>query len=380
MRVWRALALLTALCSFLFSPCGAQAQQKAGQPSKAPAFSHPVERQKANENILMFLGGAVGGPWMQMAQEVAQTVADGDNLRVLPLAGEGSKPNLRDVLLLRGIDLGMVRLEVLNGVKATGEFGPSLERRITYIAPLQVDMIQLVARPEIGSLKDLIGKKVNIYPKGSVVTPVLKALGIEFEEVHGSFADSLEQMRAGTVFASACFCAVPIPAFRGLSPDLGFKLVELPYAETLDESYLPANMTNETYPNLIPKGSKVQTIGASVVLISYNWAPGTDRYKKIEKFVDAFFSKFDKLRQPARHPGWRDVNLSGTLRGWQRFPASQQWLDRQAAEAKAKAPPTGVDATQARAQAPVLAAPGDKAEQERLFREFIEWSRKRPKR
>ncbi|HWE15877.1 MAG TPA: TAXI family TRAP transporter solute-binding subunit [Hyphomicrobiaceae bacterium] len=376
MRVWRALALLMVLCPFLVGPWSAQAQQKAGQSAKVPAFSHPVERQKANENILMFLGGAVGGPWMQMAQEVAQTVADGDNLRVIPLAGEGSKPNLRDVLLLRGIDLGMTRLEVLNGVKATGEFGPNLERRITYIAPLQVDMIQLVARPEIGSLKDLIGKKVNIYPKGSVVTPILKALGIEFDEVNVSFLESSEQMRAGKIFASACFCAVPIPAFRSLSADLGFRLVELPYSETLDQSYVPASMTSETYPNLIPQGAKVQTIGASVVLISYNWPPGTDRYKKIEKFVDAFFSKFDRLRQPSRHPGWREVNIGGNVRGWQRFPAAQQWLDRQAAEAKAKAPAPGVDVT----QAPVRSAPSDKAEQERLFREFIEWSRNRPKR
>jgi uncharacterized protein len=326
----------------------------------------------------MFLGGAVGGPWMQMAQEVAQTVADGDNLRVIALAGEGSKPNLRDVLLLRGIDLGMIRLEVLNGVKATGEFGPNLERRITYIAPLQVDMIQLVARPEIGSLKDLIGKRVSIYPKGSVVPAVLKTLGVEIDEVNLSFADSFEQMRAAKVYATGFFGSVPAPAYRGLSADLGFKLVELPYSDTLDESYLPASMTDETYPNLIPKGSKVQTIGASVVLISYNWTPGTDRYKKIEKFVDAFFSKFDSLRQPARHPGWRDVNLSGTVRGWQRFPAAQAWLDRQAADVgiKAKAGVSGVDAMPARAQ-PV---PSDKAEQERLFREFIEWSRNRPKR
>jgi TRAP transporter TAXI family solute receptor len=375
MRVWRALMLLVALCAFL-SPCSAQTDKKG---VKTPSFSHAAERQKANENILMFLGGAVGGPWMQMAQEVANVVADGDNLRILPLAGEGSRANLRDVLLLRGIDLGMVRFEVLNGAKATGAFGPNLERRITYIAPLQVDMIQLVARAEIGSLKDLIGKKVNIYPKGSVVTPVLKALGIEFDEVNVSFAESFELMRAGKVFASACFCAVPIPAFRTLTADLGFRLVEIPYSETIDESYLPASMTNETYPNLIPPGARVQTIGASVVLISYNWPPGTERYKRIEKFVDAFFSNFDKLRQPSRHPAWRDVNISASLRGWQRFAAAQQWLDRQAAEAAAKrGPSTSIDLKQVRTQA-AKAAPHDPAEQERLFKEFLEWKRRQLK-
>jgi TRAP-type uncharacterized transport system substrate-binding protein len=170
------LACLAALC--VVGPCGLQAQQKPGQPAKAPAFSHPAERQKANENVLMLLGGAAGGPWIQMAQEVAQTVADGNNLRVIPLAGEGSKPNLRDVLLLRGVDLGFVRSEVLYDAKASDEFGPNLERRITYVAPLHVDMLQIVGRPEIASLKDLNGKKMNVYPKGSPVPALLKSIGV----------------------------------------------------------------------------------------------------------------------------------------------------------------------------------------------------------
>jgi TRAP-type uncharacterized transport system substrate-binding protein len=372
MRVRRAVTFLLALCTFAVGTCGAQAQQRASQSAKAPAFSHPAERQKANENILLLLGGVVGGPWMQMAQEAANTVADGDNLRVLPMAGEGSKPNLHDVLLLRGIDLGMVRLEVLNGAKASGEFGPNLERRIAYIAPLQVDTIQMVARPEVVTLHDLIGKKVNIYPKGSAVPGILKTLGVEFDEVNLSFAEAFEQMRAGKIFANSCFCAMPIPAFRTLSADLGFKLVEIPYATSLEETYLPANIDSDIYPNLLAKGEKAQTIGASVVLISYNWSPGTDRYKKIEKFVDAFFTKFDKLRQPPHHISWRAVNLSGTVRGWQRFPAAQQWLDRQAA-AQAKVP-AAIDPVEARAQA-AKAAPRNPAEQERLFKEFLEWSR-----
>jgi hypothetical protein len=90
---------------------------------------------------------------------------------------------------------------------------------------------------------------------------------------------------------------------------MGFKLLEVPYMAEFEESYLPASLSSETYPNLIPKDSKVPTIGASLLLVTYNWAPGTERYRRIEKFVNAFFSKFDKLRQPPRHPTWRDVNL-----------------------------------------------------------------------
>jgi hypothetical protein len=96
--------------------------------------------------------------------------------------------------------------------------------------------------------------------------------------------------------------------------------------------------------------------------------------------VQAFFASMDKLRQSPRHPVWKEVNIGASIRGWQRFPAAQQWLDHQAAEASAKAPSSpGLDLTQARAQA-AKAAPGNAGEQERLFKEFLEWSRTRAKR
>jgi TRAP-type uncharacterized transport system substrate-binding protein len=376
MRVRLVLAFLVALSPFTVSSSSAQTRNKELRP---PASSQSAEREKANENVLMLLGGTAGGggPWVQMAQDVATVLTDGDNLRVLPVAGGGAKVNIRDVLLLRGIDLGITRLEMLNDSKTSGEFGPHLDRRLTYIAALSVDMLQLLVRPEIKSLKDLHGKKVMVLPKESVIPRILKTLDVDVNPVFVSFPDAIEQMRTGQIYAAACTCSVPIPAYRAVSPDLNFKLLDIPYVEALEGSFLPASISSETYPNLMGKDAKVQTIGSNVALISYNWVPGSERYRKIEKFVDAFFSSFDKLRQPPRHPSWRDVNLSASLPGWQRFPAAQQWLDRQAAEAKAAQ--DGIDAQKARAQA-AKAAPGDAAEQERLYKEFIEWSSKRPKR
>jgi TRAP-type uncharacterized transport system substrate-binding protein len=372
--VWPVLTFLIALSPLAVS--AASAQTKKGAPSNAPSYSQEVEREKVNENLLMLLGGTLGGPWIQMAQEMSTVVDDGDSLRVLPIAGGGGKSNLRDVLLLRGVDVGITRLDVLNDARKSGEFGPNLERRIAYIAPLAVDMLQIIARPEINSLKDLHGKKVNILPKGSIASSILRAIGVEIEEVNGTIPDGIEQMRAGKIAANGCVCSVPIPAYRNVSPELGFKLLEVPYIEAIEESYLPASLSNDTYPNLIEKGAKVQTVGSHLLLVTYNWTPGTARYRKSEKFVNALFTKFDKLRQPPRHPSWREVNLSGTVRGWHRFPAAQQWIDRQAAESKAQV--SGIDVARARAQA-AKAAPHSAAEQERLFKEFLEWSRQRPK-
>ena len=169
MRISLVLAFLLALSPLAVSASSAQTQQKGPQVKKGPAFSHQAEREKVNENLVMVLGGTLGGPWIHMAQDIAIAVGDGDNLGCFPSPARGGKMNVRDILLARGLDLGITRLDVLNDVKASGEYGPKLDQRVAYIAALSVDMLQLLARPEINSLKDLHGKKVNILPKGSIV-------------------------------------------------------------------------------------------------------------------------------------------------------------------------------------------------------------------
>ena len=88
-----------------------------------------------------------------------------------------------DLVFLKGVDLGITTVQILNDLKASGEDGPNLDRFITYVAPLSVDTLQILARPGIDSIKDLKGKKVSFNSKGSGTarfTPlVFKALGID---------------------------------------------------------------------------------------------------------------------------------------------------------------------------------------------------------
>lgn len=371
MRFPLVLAFAMALCPVSLG--SAQAQSKP--------FSHAEERQRANENLLMLLGGPLGGPYIQLAQDIALATKDAD-VRVLPIAGDGAVKNVRDVLFVRGVDMGITSVQTLNALKASGELGPGLDRRIAYIAPLSVDMFHVLARPELNTAKDLQGKRVSFNLKGSASATfgpaVLKALGIEVQQVHATPNEAVQMMRNGKLDAAVCLCPMPVPAYPPIRPEAGFKFLEIPYMEALEASYLPASLTSAVYPNLIAEGAQVKTIATSTILVSFNWTPGTDRYRKLEKFVDAFFSNFDKLRRPGRHPAWRSVNPAATVRGWRRLPAAQRWLDRQAREATSKKA-SDVDAAQARAQAAKV-APHDRAEQERLFREFLEWSKHRPQR
>ena len=63
----------------------------------------------------------------------------------------------------------------------------------------------------------------------------------------------------------------------------------------------------------------------------FAWQPHTERYNKVTRFVDAFFSKFDQFQQPPRHPKWREVNLTAEVPGWTRFQPAQDWLVQQTA-------------------------------------------------
>jgi hypothetical protein len=41
------------------------------------------------------------------------------------------------------------------------------------------------------------------------------------------------------------------------------------------------------------------------ILAVYGWPQGTERHKRVSRFVEAFFSRFDEFLQPGRHPKWQ---------------------------------------------------------------------------
>jgi len=104
------------------------------------------------------------------------------------------------------------------------------------------------------------------------------------------------------------------------------------------------------------------------VLAAYNWAPNTDRYRKLSQFVDAFFTKFPIFQNPPFHPKWKEVSLSAPLAGWQRFPASQLWLDQHGIQ------PVARDRFEEfLRQAPAGCKSAIGSEKEALFKQFQAW-------
>ena len=166
----------------------------------------------------------------------------------------------------------------------------------------------------------------------------------------------------------------PAPLLSQVEPDSGLKLISLPYAKGLEDETYPATLTHEDYPALIEAGARIDTVAVCAVLVSFNWDDDSVRSKKLERFVERFFSKFDAFLVSPRHPKWQQVNFAATLEGWERSPLAQDWIDRAKTAVAADAGAREQFETFL-AQADTDATPRSDEERTKLFRAFLEWSK-----
>ena len=329
---------------------------------------------------MTIVSGNPNGTYLYLAYDMSAVLDEGNELRVLPVIGKGGYQNVVDVLHLRGIDLCITQSNIMSYLKKSGEFGSTIDNRLAYIAKLYNEEMHVLAGPGIKTIQDLNGKKVNFSDVGSgtqfSTRLILELLNIKAQEVNVGQADGYQMVKSGEIAATILIAGKPTGSFAKFKLEPGMTLLPVPYTEILEQDYFPAKLTSDDYPNLIAKGSSVDTVAIGAVLASYNWARDTDRYRRVTQFVDAFFSKFSEFQKPARHSKWREANLLSTLRGWKRFPAAEEWIAKNGEKPASTAAigPPAIDPAVIRAQA-AKAAPNDQAEQERLFKEFMDWSR-----
>ena len=343
--------------------------------------------EQPNENTVGVISGSPNSDdtYLQMAYDLADVLNDGDNLRILPIAGVGGPRNIRDVRYLRGVDIGLTQTNILNSFRRSNERMGQVDNKIVYIAKLFNEEVHLVARPNITSIEQLRGLKVNFDTKGSGTSysmrDLFKTFGIEVEEVSMSQVEALEKVKSGEIAATALIAGKPVRSMSKLARMEGLHLVPIPYPSQLIGDYLPATLEHDDYPDLIRAGEAVDTVAVGAVLIAYNW-PKTniDRYRRVQRFVEAFFPKIAEFQKPPRHPKWREVNLAANLPGWPRFEVAETWLDNQRIE------PSSLIADKAAVSGGAVAAGGsaarsanaaDPRQQPRvdpaLYQEFLRW-------
>jgi TRAP transporter TAXI family solute receptor len=372
-------ALAVLLAGAFLSSSIAAAQTAQLQPPRTTQAA-PPERDdfvnRLNGNTVTIVSGNPNGSYLTVAYDISAVLDSGDELRILPVIGKGGGQNVKDILYLRGVDMGITQSNILRYFNESGEVGRNIDNRMRYIARLFNEEMHVLVRPEYNTLQDLRGKKVNFSDIGSGTQTtsklIFKDLKIPVQEVNMGQGDAFEALKKGEIDATILIAGKPTGAFAKLAPNPAYKLIPVPYTPELFEHYLPTKLTNDDYPGMIPKDQPIDTIAVSAVLAVFNWAPNTDRYRRVAKFTEAFFANFEKFLEKPRHPKWKEVNLAAELPGWTRFGAAQEILERQK-------DPNGKSADLKEAFEQFLTKTGDvkpnKARREELFAKFLEWQK-----
>jgi TRAP-type uncharacterized transport system substrate-binding protein len=366
------ILLIVALTSlFRIDAANAQAIPKSIQ----QGGSDVAIKERKNAWTVGIAGGLIDGTYMRFADELAKVLDDGDNLRILPMVSYGAASNLDDLLYLRGVDLAVTQSDVFEYFR-TERKTPNLQNRVHYILRLPIAELHVLANTDIHSLEDLRGKKVNFGPAGSgsslTGTIVFQRLGVQVEQVLIDQQSALQKLQSGEVAALVRVIGKPVDFFTRIPPNSGLHLVPIPFTKTFADYYTLGEFETKDYPSLVAEGQKVDTIAVPAVLAVFNWPRGSDRYRRIERFVERLFINWDQFLVAPRHPKWRDVNLGATVPGWTRYIIAERTLERFHGPSVSAHEDSSRD-FQAFLNRIGTSAPQGQADREALFRQFLEW-------
>jgi TRAP-type uncharacterized transport system substrate-binding protein len=327
-------------------PGEADAQQQsaveAAVSTPAPAAAsrrmsaYEAQQEKVNAWTVGIAAGLIEGAPLRLASEMARVVDDGENMHVLPIVTRGPTDNLNSLLYLRGVDLAIINSDSLDEYRIQI---PDLRRHVTHLLTLFPSELHVFVRPEIKSLQDLAGKKVNFNTLGTTAAysgPLMfSRLGIDIEKTFIPHQLALQQMRTGDMAAVVFVTSKPVDAFLRGQWEPGFRFLPVAYDAKFEDYYLPAALEASDYPALIKSGERIATLSVPTILVSYNWPSGSNRYQRVARFTDYLFGHIDRLQVAGFDPKWKTINLRAAVPGLDRFVPAQEWLDRQAG----KAPP-----------------------------------------
>jgi TRAP-type uncharacterized transport system substrate-binding protein len=246
-------ALLTAALAATAATAGAQTNpgMTPAAPPAPPANPGTIlsgMTARANAGTVGVVSGGVDGTYVRIAADLA-AVLDGPELRVLPIIGKGSLQNIEDIILLRGIDIGIVQSDTLAVARRRRRL-PGIENMIQYIAKLYDEEVHVLARDDIGSMRDLAGQPVNIdlAPSGTAMTAslIFEGLGIAPRFTNDPQDTALEKLRRGEIKALTFVAGKPARLFANIQPGSGLKFLTLPATPTMLETYLPSALAAAT--------------------------------------------------------------------------------------------------------------------------------------
>jgi TRAP transporter TAXI family solute receptor len=358
-----------------------EADVSPAQVAPTPPARQAAPKQAAMDTsraVVSLVTGGVGSTSTRIASDLA-SVLDSESLRVVPIIGKGTFADLRDLGNSGLGDLALLQSDALANLPRDQR--EALAARLTYLARLYNEEVHVVASRDIADLRQLAGRKVNIDREGSASATtarlIFDRLGIVPQYVQLDQPTALSQLKSGDIAATVMVGGRPIRALTDFAGEGRFRLLPIPYETALQDSYLPTKLAGTDYGDLVGAGENVPTIAVGILLATVDAPEGSPRYKRVQRFSEAFFSNFDALRDAGRHPKWREVNIAAKISGWTRFKAAQDWLDGRTGIAEARSAGNVAPAAPTDEVAPSGVESDDA--QQKLYQEYREWKRQREK-
>src|SRR6266850_1511937 len=166
----------------------------------------------------------------------------------------GATENVNSLLYLRGVDTAIINTDALDDYKAQVPF---IKGRLVYVLSLFPSELHIFVRPEIRSVEDLRGKKVNFNTQGTAAAYsgplIFSRLGLDVEKMFIPHQVALEQMKRGEVSAVVFVTSKPVDAFLKGRWEDGFKFLPIDYTSTFEDYYLPSYLDSTDYPTLVAR-------------------------------------------------------------------------------------------------------------------------------
>ena len=325
------LLMIISFIKFLLLWTAAYSQSTDGVVNNrsAQSSSHLEKVRKVNQETITIVTGALESTNARIGSDLSNVLNKKGELRILPVMNDGTLRTIDDILYLKGVDIGIIRADVLDHVFRKSS-GLKTKNTIAYIAKLFNEEIHLITKNKFTDIQQLAGKKINFghFNSGTNITAgnIFSKLQINVSPTFYDHSYALEKLKSNEISGMIVITGKPSTFIKNISHDEEIKFLSIPYNPEFGELYFPSELTNIDYPNLISAQESIQTIASGAIMAVYNWSPDSKRYKKVSRFVKAFFSKFDRFLHSSRHPKWKEVNIAAKTTVLKRFPLVQQIL------------------------------------------------------
>lgn len=256
-----------------------------GAATIALTFAAPVSAQQ-----LKMMTGPQGGSWYPLGgaiQGIIEKAIPGASMQVLPGAGISN---------IKGVQTGKAELgfgnavSSVDGVNGQAPFD-SKQDNVCQLATLYFQYFHMVGLADAGvkTVADAKGKALTTQQKGNtgeqMTRDVLKVYGLDYGQMskvnHGSYTDSVSQLKDGHAQVFTLITTVPASSVMDLASARDIQVMEVP-----DEKLRELQKINKGYDKRIikagsyPKQSKdVQTIGTWTHLVASCKLPEDTVYK-----------------------------------------------------------------------------------------------------